>query len=116
MSLNQHREAFNRLLSSYGYSAKEVSEWSGIHVSRLSRFRTGKLDLGAGEFLSLLDCFPDEFQSRFWRELQVVKDDWRSRVLSASTEDIEEICRGVADWCAASRSEMVGSGHAKIAS
>jgi hypothetical protein len=49
--MSQHREIFNQLLLAFDYSAKQVSEWTGIHESRLSRFRTGKLDLSAGEFL-----------------------------------------------------------------
>jgi predicted transcriptional regulator len=66
--MNWHRELFNELLSHFGYSAKQVSAWSGVHESRLSRFRKGKLDLEAGEFFSLLESMPEEAQDYFWAQ------------------------------------------------
>ncbi len=108
--MSQHREIFNQLLLAFDYSAKQVSGWTGIHQSRLSRFRTGKLDLEAGEFFSLLTCMPKEFQDSFWLKIRVEEADWRTRVLSASDNEIEEILRGLADRWASS------VGQAKVAS
>lgn len=64
--MNWHRELFNDVLSRFRYSAKQVSIWSGVHESRLSRFRNGKLDLEAGEFFHLLESMPQEAQDYFW--------------------------------------------------
>ena len=94
----------------FDYSAKQISDWTGVHQSRLSRFRTGKLDLEAGEFFSLLACMPKEFQDAFWLRIRAEETTWRMRILSASDRDIEEILRGLADRWAN------GSGSAKIAS
>lgn len=102
--MDQHREIFNQLLLASGYSAKEVSGWAGINESRLSRFRTGKLDLEAGEFFRLLECFPKDFQDRFWAKFRFVGEGWRSLILSANHDDIEEILLVLADWWAANRS------------
>ncbi len=95
--MSQHREIFNQLLLAFDYSAKQVSAWTGVHQSRLSRFRTGKLDLEAGEFFSLLACMPKEFQDSFWLKIRTEEMDWRVKILSASDNDIEEILRGLAD-------------------
>lgn len=89
--MDQHRQIFNQLLLAFGYSAKEVSAKAGINESRLSRFRTGKLDLEAGEFFRLLECFPEEFQEQFWARLRHVNGGWRALILSASDDDIGEI-------------------------
>ncbi len=64
-----HRQTFNYMLSRFGYSAKQIAGWSGIHESRISRFRNGKLDLETGEFLQLLQSMPEEAQSCFWQHL-----------------------------------------------
>jgi hypothetical protein len=70
MSFDRHREIFNQLLSDFDYKAKEVSEWTGLHVSRISRFRTGKVDLEAGELFEMLANMPQGFQTRFWIEFR----------------------------------------------
>jgi len=64
-----HRQTFNYLLSKFGYSAKQIGIWSGIHESRISRFRNGKLDLEAGELMQMLQSLPEEAQSYFWDHL-----------------------------------------------
>lgn len=88
--MHKHREIFNQLFAASRYSAKEVSNWAGMNESRLSRFRTGKLDLEAGEFFALLACFPKEFQDSFWARLGVCGG-WRSLIKSANHDDMEEI-------------------------
>ncbi len=95
--MSQHRELFNQLLLAFDYPAKQVSAWTGIHESRLSRFRTGKLDLEAGEFFNLLAHMPKEFQDSFWLKIREGDISWRSRVLFASHSEIEEILKGLAE-------------------
>ena len=105
--MDRHREIFNQLLLAFGYSAREVSSWTGINESRLSRFRTGKLDLEAGEFFGLLACCPTEFQERFWISFRNVDENWRSLILSAGPQDIEEILRLLAErWAVSQKSRQ----------
>lgn len=98
--MSQHREIFNELLTSFGYSGREVSSWIGVSESRISRFRTGKLDLEAGEFFRLLACFPKEFQDSFWARFHsrnCRESGWRSLIMTAGYDEIEEILRLLAD-------------------
>ncbi len=100
--MSQHREIFNQLLLAFDYSAKQVSAWTGIHESRLSRFRTGKLDLEAGEFFSLLAQMPKDFQDSFWVKIPSGEPSWRTRVLCASHGEVEEILKVLAERWASS--------------
>lgn len=100
--MSQHREIFNQLLLAFDYSAKQVSEWTGIHESRLSRFRTSKLDLEAGEFFRLLAQMPKDFQDSFWMKLRDGDVSWRTMVLSASHSEVEEILKGLTERWASS--------------
>lgn len=95
--MNQHREIFNQLLETFGYTAKQVSSWAGINESRLSRFRTGKLDLEAGEFFLLLECLPKEFQKHFWTRFGLVNGGWQALIATTNQEDVAEILRHLAD-------------------
>ncbi|HEY9748565.1 MAG TPA: hypothetical protein V6C63_07795 [Allocoleopsis sp.] len=86
--MNQHREIFNQLLTKFGYSAKQVSVWSGLHVSRLSRFRTGKLDLEAGEFFHTLESLPQEAQDYFWSQKQLKSLSIKELIATATFDEI----------------------------
>ena len=66
MNQSLHREIFNEILLVFKYSAKQVCAFSGMGESRLSRFRTGKLDLEAGEFFNLVESLPEEARNYFW--------------------------------------------------
>ncbi len=68
MSHELHREAFNQMLEEFGYAGKEISKWSGLHPSKISRFHNGKTDLEAGEFFHLLRSCPPEAQDYFWKK------------------------------------------------
>ncbi len=112
--MSRHQEVFRELFSASGYTAKQVSRWSGVHESTLSRFLNGKSDLKAGDFFDLLACFPEEFQERFWIRFRHVKDDWRSLIMAASPKDFEEICRLMGDWWAVHR-QSNDSAQTKVA-
>jgi hypothetical protein len=108
--MSQHRDIFNQLLLAFDYSAKQVSVWTGIHESRLSRFRTGKLDLEAGEFFGLLAHMPKEFQDTFWVKIRDGEPSWRARVLSASHSEVEEILKGLTErWASGSDTGRLAS-------
>lgn len=100
--MSRHRDIFNQLMLACDYSAKQVSAWTGIHESRLSRFRTGKLDLEAGEFFALLSKKPSYFQDSFWFKIREGEASWRTRVLSASHSEVEEILKSLAERWASS--------------
>jgi hypothetical protein len=87
--MSQHREIFNQLLVEFGYQAKQVCVWSGLHESRLSRFRKGKLDLEAGEFFQLLESLPQEAQDYFWSQKKL-------REVSIKELPIKELIAAVA--------------------
>lgn len=115
--MDRHREIFNQLLTASGYSAKEVSSWTGINESRLSRFRTGKLDLEVGEFFRLLDSFPKDFQECFWLRFRQVDGSWRSLILSADPADIEEILKLLAErWAIIQNHESASRSPVTLAS
>jgi hypothetical protein len=112
--MNEHRQVFNQLFLASGYSAKEVSRWSGIHESKLSRFRSGKLDLEAGEFFHLLGCFPREFQERFWVRFRNVDGNWRSVVKALDVQELSQLLHLVADQLKSSESTEALQVMAKI--
>jgi len=103
--MSRHQNIFIELFKTSGYTAKQVSGWSGIHESTLSRFINGKTDIKAGDFFDLLGCFPEEFQERFWIRFRQVKGDWCSQIAAASTRDIETILNALADRYARDNAE-----------
>lgn len=112
--MNRHQDIFRELFSASGYTAKQVSGWSGVHESTFSRFINGKSDMKAGEFFDLLACFPEEFQEQFWIRFHHLKGDWRSLIMAASPKDFEEICRLMGDWWAVRR-QSTDSGKTEVA-
>ena len=86
--MNQHREIFNKLLRKFGYSAKQVCAWSNLHESRLSRFRTGKLDLEAGEFFGLLESLPQEAQEFFWSQKKLKSLSMKEIIATATFDEM----------------------------
>lgn len=108
--MSQHREIFNQLLLAFDYSAKQVSAWTGIHESRLSRFRTGKLDLEAGEFFGLLAQMPKDFQDTFWTKIRDGESSWRTKILSATHSEVEEILKGLTErWASNVQNDRLAS-------
>ena len=49
---DRYRQIFNLLKnqSQFGYTNKQIADWTGFDPSKVSRFLTGKRDLTAGEF------------------------------------------------------------------
>lgn len=102
----EHRpqELLVKLIRSSSYTAKEVSQRSGVNESSLSRFLQGKQDLKSRDFFAVLESFSEEEQERYWANYRSLGEGWRSLIMSASPEDFEEICRLMAEWWA-SRSQ-----------
>lgn len=95
--MSRHQEILVDLFKVSGYTAKQISGWSGVHESTLSRFINGKSDMKAGDFFDLLTCLPEEFQEQFWIRFRHVDSDWRSLVAAASVKDVEEILQALAE-------------------
>lgn len=94
--MERHRQTFNQVMSHFKYSAKRVSEWSGIEPTKLSKFRRGRRDLEAGEFLSLISSLPYEAQKYFWENflgenLPTVEDFAKLRVKKILTEIAQQL-------------------------
>jgi transcriptional regulator with XRE-family HTH domain len=79
------------------YSARQMSARSGVNESTLSRFLNGKQDLKAGDYFALLKSFPDDFQERFWIRFHSAKKDWRSQIMAASYDDVQEILEALTE-------------------
>ncbi len=86
--INRYREVFNELKcrADFGYTNKQIAEFSGFEASKISRFLTGKRDLNAGEFFYLLERMPEKFQQKFWHQL-----DFPQSTLFALNAAIEEM-------------------------
>ena len=83
------------------YTAKQMSVRSGVNESTLSRFLNGKQDLRAGDYFALLKSFPEDFQERFWTRFHRAKSDWRSQIMAASYDEIQEILEALTQkWAA----------------
>ncbi len=64
----KHREIFNwvREQENFKHTNNQISDWCDFDDSKFSRFFTGKRDLKAGDFFSLLECMPESFQQLYW--------------------------------------------------
>ena len=63
----EHRDVFIELLKlpKFAYTGKQMSEWSGLDPSKISRFLNKQRDLKAGEFRRLLSSMPREFREEY---------------------------------------------------
>lgn len=95
MNQNQHREIFNEILLVFKYSAKQVCAWSGMRESRLSRFRTDKLDLEAGEFFHLVESLPEEAQDYFWAKKLGKLPSIREQVKAMDFNNVADILESI---------------------
>jgi hypothetical protein len=85
------------------YAAKQISARSGVNESTLSRFLNGKQDLKAGDYFAVIKSFSEDFQERFWIRLRraTAKTDWRSQIMAASYDEVQEILEALTQkWAA----------------
>lgn len=85
------------------YTARQISARSGVNESTLSRFLNGKQDLKAKDFFALMKAFPEGFQHRFWLKFHraEAKTDWRSQIMAASYDEVQEILEALTEkWAA----------------
>jgi len=110
------KDAFNQTLQRYSLTAKRLSEESGVSENHISAFRRGVSDIGSKKLESLIEAMeavaPGSKQY-FCSQLassSLKTVEWRSLILSASSQDIEEILRLLAErWAVVQKSESTDS-------
>jgi len=95
-----HQKLFDEMLNRFGLSAKALAESADVSEVMISRFRRGKVDLGAAKLLALLAKVPQEAREWYLSELLGIKPNTslRSLILSASHDQVEEVLHLLADW------------------
>lgn len=114
-----HQQLFDEMLNRFNLSAKGLAEASDVSEVMISRFRRGKVDLGAAKLLALLTKAPQEAREWYLSELLGIKPNTslRSLILSADPTDIEEILRLLADrWAIIQTSESAERSQVTLAS
>jgi hypothetical protein len=95
-------EIFNKINQrpEFGYSGIQISTFSGLDKSLISRFLAGKTDISASRFTSLIKSMPRPFQKAYWAEIigtQIQQEaTWSALISQASITDIEEILTAIA--------------------
>ena len=95
-----HQKLFSEMLDRFGISAKPLAETAGVSEVMVSRFRNGKVDLGAAKLIALLGNVP--YEAREWYLSQLLgvnlKTNLRSLILAASPQEKAEMLNVLADW------------------
>lgn len=81
-----YQQLFDEMFDKFKLSAKVVAKQAGVSQVLISRFRTGKADLGTGKFLALLNAVPMEAREWYLSQLLGAKPgvSWRMVVENAS--------------------------------
>jgi len=99
-TLESHQKLFDEMLNRFNLSAKAISSATGVSEVMISRFRRGKVDLGAAKLIALLATVPDEAKEWYLAQLLGVKPgiSLRSFVISASPQEKAEVLNIIAGW------------------
>lgn len=97
--LEQYQELFAQMLKRFNISAKELAQEAGISEGMMSRFRQGKSDISLKNFIKILLIVPEN--ARIWYLSQIFGqnpgNNWRKSISQASSQELAEILRIVAD-------------------
>ena len=97
--LEQYQELFAQMLQRFNISAKEIAQEAGISEGMMSRFRQGKSDISLKNFIKILLIVPEN--ARIWYLSQIFGqnpgNNWRESINQASSQELAEILRIVAD-------------------
>lgn len=91
--INLHQKLFDEMLIHFNLNAKAIAAAAGVSEVMVSRFRNGRMDLGASKLIALLENVPDEAREWYIASLLGVKPgtSLRSLVLSASPKEKAEV-------------------------
>lgn len=103
--IEPHQKLFGEMLDQFGISAKPLAESAGVSEVMVSRFRNGKVDLGAGKLIALLESVPHEAREWYLSQLlgASLKTSLRALVLSATPQEKAEALRLIAAWVTETR-------------
>lgn len=97
--LEQYQELFAQMLQRFNISAKELAQEAGISEGMMSRFRQGKSDISLKNFIKIFLIVPEN--ARIWYLAQIFGqnpgNNWRKSINQASSQELAEILRIVAD-------------------
>ncbi|MEM7552607.1 MAG: helix-turn-helix transcriptional regulator [Cyanobacteria bacterium P01_A01_bin.84] len=97
--LDRYRELFAQMLKRFNISAKELAQEAGISEGMMSRFRQGKSDISLKNFIKILLIVPEN--ARIWYLSQIFGqnpgNNWQKSINQASSQELAEILRIVAD-------------------
>jgi transcriptional regulator with XRE-family HTH domain len=96
--MHNHQQVLISAVKTSRLSAKEIAALSSVNESTLSRFLSGKQDLKAGDYFSVLNTMPETTKKLALLKLGVGEFDFRSLILAASSEEKAEILTVIADW------------------
>jgi len=105
-TVEPHQKLFDEMLNHFNLSAKAVASTAGVSEVMISRFRRGKMDLGAAKLVALLASIPDEAREWYLAHLLGVKPgttSLRALVLSASPQEKAEVLKLIAGWMVETR-------------
>lgn len=111
--MHTHVVVFNEVnsLGEFGYSNKQIAEWSGFDPSKVSRFLGGKTNIPSSDFFELISCMPKRFQECYWETLIGSRDkNWHSLIATASIKDIQEILLALSErWSVLNSKDSVAT-------
>lgn len=97
--LEQYQELFAQMLNRFKISAKELAQEAGISEGMMSRFRQGKSDISLRNFIKILLIVPEDAKMWYFSQIfgQNPGKNWRESINQASSQELAEILRIVAD-------------------
>jgi transcriptional regulator with XRE-family HTH domain len=98
--IEPHQKLFDEMLNRFNLSAKAIAEAADVSEVMVSRFRRGKVDLGAAKLIALLANVPQEAREWYLSQLLGVKlgTSLRSLVVSASPQEKAEALKLITNW------------------
>lgn len=127
------RSSLLTTIDKFKITGKELSQASGLTEAQISGFRNGKREIELKNFEKLVSSLPPDAYHHFWCQLaqdapgseqcfssqiagSSLKSDWRSLIMSATPQDIEEILRLLADrWAVNQKRESTDRSSAALA-
>jgi predicted transcriptional regulator len=99
-SVEPHQKLFDEMFNRFDLSAKAIAEAADVSEVMVSRFRRGKVDLGAAKLVAILANVPQEAREWYLSQLLGVKlgVSLHSLVQSASPQEKAEALKLITNW------------------